>query len=287
MESNSTVHAQVINLPHFWDQVSESEYTLLALDYDGTLAPFHIDPMKAHPLPGIPPLLKGLSKSRNTTVVIISGRPVEDLCALLGSIGITLIGCHGFEVIDADGNLTVRGPDREQLEAMEKASTAAVCLGLGGRLEVKTASVAVHTRGMSQEEASKVEGLILQEWLGIKTSGTGCRRFNGGVELYCNGWNKGDALGVLLKNMPRGTLPVYVGDDATDEDVFRYLRGSGIGIKVGSPGSATEARGFLPNCHAVREFLCSWLARIDLERSSAHNGNEKTCSGFKSPANSP
>ncbi len=269
MEIEVTVPVEVINLPDFWSQASGSEHRLLGLDYDGTLAPFHVDPMQALPLPGIPSLLKALGKTRDTTVAIISGRPVQEIFALLGEIGITLIGCHGFECIDRDGNLTMRSPGRRQLESTEKAVDAAVKLGLGKLLEVKTASVALHTRGMPAKEASRIEEMISHEWSRTISFDLGCRRFNGGVELYCKGWSKADALGDLLKGVPGRSLPVYLGDDATDEDVFRFLRERGIGIRVGSPETATAAKGFLPNCEAVRAFLGSWLSLMSVERSRA------------------
>ena len=53
--------------------------------------------------------------------------------------------------------------------------------------------------------------------------------------------------------LPAGTLPVYIGDDTTDEDVFRYLRPLGIGIKVGADTAATEASGRLPDPFEVGE----------------------------------
>lgn len=268
MEFKVTPPVAVINVPDFWSQVIWSEHRLLALDYDGTLAPFHVDPMQAYPLPGIPALLSALSKARNTTVAIISGRPVQELSALLGDIGIALAGCHGFEMIDGYGNLTVRSPSPEQLNAMKKAVDAAVRLGIKGRLEVKTASVALHTRGMPPAEALKTEETIFRVWSKITAPDLGCRSFNGGMELYCKGWNKADALAEILGGLPQRSLPVYLGDDATDEDVFRFLRGSGIGIKVGLPGAATAARGFLPDCEAVRAFLGSWLSLTAIERSS-------------------
>jgi trehalose-phosphatase len=260
MGFGEAVSVQVENLPDFWTRVRKSEHRLLALDYDGTLAPFHVDPMRAYPLPGIPALLDALGRARNTTVAIISGRPVQELNTLLGDVDITLIGCHGFELIDRDGNLTVKSPNREQLEGMERAIDAAVRLGLHGKLEIKTASIALHTRGMPENEASRIEEMILRVWSGGSSLDLGCRRFNGGVEMYCTGWNKADAMNDLLRTQPPEALPVYIGDDTTDEDVFLMLRESGIGIKVGLPGTTTAARGFLPSCEAVRTFLESWLS---------------------------
>ena len=61
-------------------------------------------------------------------------------------------------------------------------------------------------------------------------------------------------------------LPVYLGDDDTDEDAFAVLRGSGVGIKVGDDRWPTAARGFLPDCRAVVEFLRTWVAHTRTAR---------------------
>lgn len=260
MRSRDVVPVQVTNVPDFWSRARNAEHRLLALDYDGTLAPFHVDPMLARPLPGIRSCLKTLSEARHTTVAIISGRPAREVAVLLGGIDIPLIGCHGFETIDRDGNLTVRSPSRMQKEALKRAAYAAFWLGLEERVETKTAGIALHTRGMPSGVASIVETTFLHEWSLMAPSGLKCRRFNGGVEIHCSGWNKGDAFKKLLKNLPDGTFPVYLGDDRTDEDVFGFLKEKGIGIKVGSPETSTAATGFLPDCEAVGAFLNTWLA---------------------------
>ncbi|MDA8305349.1 MAG: hypothetical protein M0Z81_00730 [Deltaproteobacteria bacterium] len=73
------------------------------------------------------------------------------------------------------------------------------------------------------------------------------------------GWNKGSAVLRLLARSD-ADLPVYIGDDTTDEDVFSVLAGRGIGIRVGRPEAPpTAADGFLPDCDAVRELLKTWL----------------------------
>jgi trehalose-phosphatase len=82
--------------------------------------------------------------------------------------------------------------------------------------------------------------------------------FNGGVEVRGTGLHKGDVLAELLNLQPLGTFSVYIGDDITDEDGFREIKGRGIGIRVGEPTSSTAATGFLASCEAVRDFLRVW-----------------------------
>lgn len=259
---------QITNVPDFWPRLCASKSSLLALDYDGTLAPFHIDPMAAYPLPGISNALKAVGRSRNTTVGIISGRPVNEVLALLGELGITIIGSHGFECMRPDGNVAVKSPGPKQLMGLEKAEEMGR-LALGGRIETKVASVALHTRGMPPEEAARIESRAFHEWgLLALFYELECRRFNGGIELRATGRHKGNAFLDLLGEMPEQTFAVYIGDDETDEDAFRVVQRYGVGIKVGEPIGATAAMGFLPDCQAVKTFIETWWMSIKaLERS--------------------
>ncbi len=129
------------------------------------------------------------------------------------------------------------------------------------------ASVALHTRGLDPALAVAMEEEVAGEWAARAPEfGLECRRFNGGVEIRCAGRDKGTALLELLARQPDTVLPVYLGDDDTDEDAFAVLRGCGIPIKVGDDRWPTAARGFLPDCQAVVEFLRAWAAHTNIPR---------------------
>lgn len=255
---------RIQNVPDFWERVCRSEHNLLVLDYDGTLAPFRVDPMQAYPLAGVRATLRASVESNRFALAILSGRPVHELRTLLGQVSIPLIGCHGFEVLDPEGNITLLSPTPEQLEALERATAAIKRCGYAEMLETKTASLALHTRGRRPRKALQIEERVMQEWRRFVSPGVGMRRFNGGVELFCSGRTKGDALKDLIREQPEGTFTVYVGDDETDEDAFRVLGVEvGIGIKVGLPSKSTAAKGFLPDCESVKAFLGSWLSLLN------------------------
>ena len=113
---------------------------------------------------------------------------------------------------------------------------------------------------MDPVTAVAIEEEIATRWAGLAPQyGLECRRFNGGIEIRCCGWDKGAALTALLNVQPENVFAVYVGDDETDEDAFTVLRGRGIGIKVGDPLWPTAARGFLPDCRAMVDFLRTWI----------------------------
>jgi trehalose-phosphatase len=246
-------------VPDFWRRLNLSERKFLALDYDGTLAPFHPDPMQAFPLPGIPELLKKLSQRSDTTLAIISGRPLREILELLGGLAVVVVGSHGREKKNIDGSLTAIEPTDKQRAGLEAALHLAIQEGIEGHLEKKLGSIALHTRPMAADRAAEVEKIVFEKWSAITPQyDLECMGFNGGVEIRCTGRNKGDVLGELLDLQPSGTFSVYIGDDITDEDGFREISGRGIGIKVGETERPTAATGFLASCEEVRDFLRAW-----------------------------
>lgn len=243
----------------FWSRLCDAPHRLLALDYDGTLAPFHVDPGKAIPFPGIQDVLRDLAALPHDTVAIISGRPVKEVFLLLGELPVTYIGSHGFEWLNPRGELSVKQPSGVQKAGLESASDLARALGYASALEYKIASVALHTRPMHADAAVHAETVCFERWSEVASEhDLECRRFNGGVEIRSLGRHKGDALLELIGGVPSGAFVVYVGDDDTDEDAFRAVKAHGVGIKVGPAPNGTAAELFLADCPAVRSFLQTW-----------------------------
>jgi trehalose-phosphatase len=87
----------VTQLPDFWDHVLKAKIRFLGLGYDGTLAPFAIDPMQARPLDGVVELLRPLSDDCHTHRAIISGRSVSEVMMLPDNPPVTVVGSHGYE----------------------------------------------------------------------------------------------------------------------------------------------------------------------------------------------
>ena len=244
-------------VPDFWNRLDRSSYRFLGLDYDGTLAPFRLDRMAAKPLSGVKELIRKIK--RETFVAVISGRPLSEVLELLGVSGVTIVGSHGFEVRDDSGSTKQYTPDQPAALALQEARKAAVEAGHGDRLEPKIASLGLHTRGMDRQAAGRLESSIEKHWTAIvKDAPLEVRRFNGGVEIRSCHRDKGVALAELLSAQPTGCFCAYLGDDDTDEDAFKALGTSGIGIKVGPPGDRTLAQGRLANPEQVRLFLAAW-----------------------------
>lgn len=250
---------EVRYIPRFWDMVSCRQSKLLALDYDGTLAPFNTRRMEALPLKGIPDVLKKIAVRSDTRLAVISGRPLEDLECLLNPLRIVMIGSHGFEKRSSSGQIFIKKISSRQQDGFSCAYNLIREKGLEKLIEKKPASLALHTRGLSDDEAIRLEKEVIRGW-GMISSGYSLdvRKFHGGVEILAKGWNKGDALEELIQEEPGGTLCVYIGDNSTDEDAFQRIRSHGIGIKVGNPDIPTAAKGFLPDVQAVKKFLEAW-----------------------------
>ena len=253
----------------FWDRVRSSRRRSLALDYDGTLAPFRVDRMAAVPLAEVIPLLGKIRDETETRLALVSGRPLSELLQLVGDLRIAMIGSHGFERREPDGTLQVATLREEQSQRLSMAEQEVQRRGLASRWERKVASVAVHTRGLPTDEAAALERDLSATWRADADEwGMECRAFNGGIELRALGADKGTALTSWLDHLDQldggvasgEHLAVYVGDDDTDEDAFRALQDrGGLGIKVGPSAARTAARGRLADCEAVRDFLASWL----------------------------
>lgn len=250
----------VSGIPGFWDELRSARTSFLALDYDGTLAPFHTMRMDAHPLAGIPELIGRIRDKTRGAIAVISGRPISELAQLLDVTGIMVVGSHGYEFQYPDGTLEVREPAPRQRQGLSRAWEAGAREGLSQRVETKVASLALHTRGVQAGEAQSMEKTALDSWMPIaRLHDLEVRRFNGGIELRCPGTDKGSALLVVLSRQREDAFCVYLGDDETDEDAFRVLKGRGIGIRVGRPDALTHAAGFLPDVRAVKGFLQGWV----------------------------
>lgn len=255
----------------FWDKVRDARDRLLALDYDGTLAPFQVDRMAARPMAGIPEALEAIARRDSTRVAIVSGRPIHELAALIGELSdrLVLVGNHGWESREPGREIQQIVPPPLIERQLKVAYELALEFGkrnpgrwteLVSRVERKNASVAVHTRGMDSGPADVWLESVIARWAGLASPALEILEFNGGIELRVRSRQKGTAIRDLLQRFPATGLTVYLGDDLTDEDVFDFLGkevDAGVGIKVGD-AAETAAAYRIPDITGVREFLVEW-----------------------------
>ena len=250
----------VDGVPDFWDRVRAADDRCLVLDYDGTLAPFTENRVEARPLDGVVDALTEIRDAGETFLAVMTGRPISELLELLGDLGIPVSASQGTEFRWPDGTTQRHEPSEAVDRRLDRAQSEAEAIAPANRVERKLASVALHTRGMPEERAGRLQEAACAVWsLDADDCDLECRRFSGGVELRLKGIDKGTALRALLDGHREDALRVYVGDDETDEDAFEVLLDGGIGIKVGPRGVPTKAHGRLESPEAVRAFLAVWI----------------------------
>ncbi|HXZ48933.1 MAG TPA: trehalose-phosphatase [Usitatibacter sp.] len=253
------VHA---DLDRFFHHVACAPERVLFLDYDGTLAPFHVDPARARPYPGVAQALAALSGSRGTRVVIVSARRIGDLRGMLAGIRHDEAwGAHGRERAAPRGPVTEFAPEEAATRQLALAEAPARQLAFGGaRVERKPASVAMHWRGLAPPRAQLVRERLLHAWREIADASVELLPFDEGMEMRARGRDKGDAVREVLAGCSRETACAYLGDDFTDEDAFDALRGRGLAVLVRPELRETGADLWLKPPRELLAFLRRWAA---------------------------
>jgi alpha,alpha-trehalase len=244
---------------------------VLCLDFDGTLSPIVSDPGEARLLDGVEGVLKSLATA--VPVFVLSGRDAGDVRERVRLPGILYAGSHGFEVMRADGS---RQPHEEalaylpHLEAVERELREATTAIPGVMLDRKRFSLAVHDRLVADEDLEALYRIVAQ----VSAEFPMLRSMRGKrvTEFLPNlDWNKGRALLWLLDMVgydEATQAPICIGDDITDEDALRAVRGRGIGIVVGFGERYSAASYSLRDPVEVWEFL-GRLQRLVREQAPA------------------
>ena len=227
------------------------------LDYDGTLTPIVARPELATLSQAMEAVLRDLAG--RCPVAILSGRDLADLQQMVTLDGVVYAGSHGFDVDAPEqlGGRVRRGEDFADVLAAARARLKeAVAPIAKAWVEDKAFAVTVHFRQVSPEDVPAVEAAFAA----VADAFPDLRRTGGKkvLELRPNvEWDKGFALRMLLERIDRSGphFSLFVGDDETDEDAFRAVAGSGIGIRVGDPSIASAAEYFLADTDEVATFL--------------------------------
>ncbi len=221
-------------------RVARLPQLLVASDYDGVLAPIVEDPDLAVPLPEAVAAVEALAALPRTTVAVISGRALRDLAKLAKLPSeVRMVGSHGSEF--GVGFLQNLAPAKAELHARLLAELRVIISGRPGvRLETKPASIAVHTRTAPRDVAADVVEAVQSgpaTWPDVAVT-----RGKEVIELaVITNQNKGTAVETLRAQVPAAVV-LFMGDDVTDEDAFKVLRGTDVGIKIGPGLTAAEYR---------------------------------------------
>ncbi|MGH7122461.1 MAG: trehalose-phosphatase [Acetobacteraceae bacterium] len=218
----------------------------LLLDIDGTLLELAPAPSEVLVPPDLPDLLHDLAARLDGALALISGRRIEEIDALFPGLGIAVAGEHGAALR--------RAPDRpvERLELprvppiLRAAARELAAAYPGVLLEEKPSGFVLHFR--RAEAAGRALGAALDSMIGGSGAGFVVAPAIMAWEVRPAGVDKGAAVHALLERAPyAGRIPLFVGDDATDDDAIRAARAlGGFGFQVGSTfGTAASVRVWL------------------------------------------
>jgi len=203
------------------------------LDYDGTLTPIVDDPDEALLSEEMRAAITDLAAT--TLVAIVSGRDLEDVREKVGIDGLAYAGSHGFDIRHPDGSSEQLAVEASgALDAAQATLEERVGEVPGARVERKRFAIAVHDRAVDDPAQRERLADIVEE-VGRshdELRSTGGKRIH---ELRPDiDWDKGRAIEMLLAELDaEDRVPIYVGDDLTDEDGFRaVLARDGIAVVV-------------------------------------------------------
>ena len=236
---------------------------VLLLDYDGTLVELAPTPDLARPDPELFELLRALAERPHTTVYVVSGRKRETMDQWLGQLPIGLWAEHGFW---SRSGPTAPWVPAGELHPSWRDPALAILQDVttrtpGALIEEKSAGLAWHYR-MADEEYGQQQANELRLHLNQVLSNQPVEILDGNmvIEIRPHGMNKGLVVPDVLNTHRPGAVLAAIGDDRTDEDLFRALPAEAVTVKVG-PGD-TAARYRLADVTAVRAFLASLLDPI-------------------------
>jgi trehalose 6-phosphate phosphatase len=240
------------------------------LDYDGTLTPIVDRPEEAWMNEDVRALVSRLAEL--CPVAVVSGRDLPDVRARVG-LDVYYAGSHGFDIA-GPGGLYHAHPEavatEPELDAAERELRQALARIAGARVERKRFSIATHYRLVRSPEVAAVERAVNA----VRGRHACLRRGRGKkvIELLPDlDWDKGAAVLWLLHRLEldaADVLPIYVGDDLTDERAFRALVTRGLGVVVREKPRPTLARYRLRDTAEVRGFLATIVGLLAHARRS-------------------
>ena len=222
----------------------------LFLDFDGTMVDLAPQPDAVHVPEPLIAVLQDLRQALQGAIAVISGRPLAQIDDYLSPLRLAVAGVHGAERRSADGTLHLL--DTHPLDHVEEAACALAAQHPGLLVENKRGSLALHYR-----QRPDLEELCIASMQKAVRESTGLTLLRGKmvVEAKPGGASKGRSIESFLAEPPfAGRVPVFIGDDVTDEVGFCTVQGlGGTGIKVGEGETSAWRR--LPNPAALRREL--------------------------------
>lgn len=229
-------------------------------DVDGTLAAIKPRPDEVSiPAPVLEDLRR-LAQRCEGAVALISGRPIDQLDELAAPLVLPMAGVHGAERRNHDGQVTRIALTSATASALNHELTSAMAELPGTTLESKGMAFALHYRQAPQHQQAveQLAASLVDRFPELVQQPGKCV-----VELKPQGVNKGAAINEFMQQPPfAGRVPVFLGDDLTDEAGFTAVNAlDGISIKVGT--GTSEAQGHLSDVAAVYRWLEQTRIKLD------------------------
>lgn len=216
---------------------------LIALDFDGTLAPEVDRPEDARALPEAEAAVLRLLALPHTRVALVSGRPLESLEQVAGlPDNVLLVGSHGieFRLDTPETRLALTPEERAEVSTLGRLLGEVAASFDHTWVESKPAGAALHTRLATEADGRAAQELALQRAT-AELTGLTARHGKNILEFSVRSTTKGEAID-RLRDYSAADAVLYAGDDTTDEDAFAALRPGDLGLKSGHTETIADHR---------------------------------------------
>ena len=240
--------------------IIENRIPVIFLDYDGTLTPIVRRPEDALMSEEMRNVLEQCAGKFR--VAVISGRDMDDLKSKVKSESLIYAGSHGFRISGPDGLYKEHEKSEEILPELDRIENLLneifPEIDEGVQIDRKRYAIGVHYRNADERNIPAIKDKVDE----IIAENPGFKKGEGKkiVEIKPDvDWHKGKAVLWIMEKLGLQDkdkyVPIYIGDDVTDEDDFKTIKEFGAGILVGSHGHATAANYKLENVDEVKVFL--------------------------------
>lgn len=227
----------------------------LFFDFDGTLANIADQPTAVRMDEATLRNIEKIQNKSNDALAVVTGREIVAIDAFFAPLRVPVVGVHGLERRDASGRIHRVSTDVQAFEAMANSIRLAIANEPGLILEVKNGAIALHFRQRPELETHCHE--IMD---GVTRNRPDLAMMRGKMvfEVKLKGADKGTGIAAFLDEPPfRGRVPVFAGDDFTDETGFAVVNAcGGVSIKIGPEQTLAHFR-----AANIEEFK-DWLERL-------------------------
>ena len=263
MSERGLVSESAIKLDNFFHTFAGAPSPLLLLDYDGTLADFRVNRFKARPRAGVRALLARIQRQGRTRMVVITGRPPQEIGLLLDlEPNLEVWGLHGAARLYPDGRYELEPAPPAAGQKLQELREKLKRDALGGLFEDKPNAVVIHWRGHSPARAKRIERRTRELFEPLaQMEGLSLLEFEAGLELRV-GRDKGGAVRELLREVDPRAPATYLGDDITDEAGFCTIneaQNPHLSVLVRRRRRETYANVWLRPPDELKAFLKRWL----------------------------